>query len=247
MRIARTYVYGRRRRRGDVVLQAEIYNGHLPDESIDRDPLFVFVSRELLYHSRPRRSIYITVYLPRLYFASDTRNRITIETHFIALYCITYQAQPPLGEFRAIRKPPRKYRSDRLFPIVESSRAISRVGSAAAAADSDGDCVSSRRADRGTGSSRVPILVDLARNARGRRSVEYTCRRRRGWGRRGGRRQEGILFADVRRGRTTTEVHREPRCKESTPKEREEAGNKPRMALTRTTAVAARCVPLMRA
>lgn len=57
------------------------------------------------------------------------------------------------------------------------ARARDRVGFSAAA-DSDDGCVSATRgADRGTG-SRVPTVVDLG-DARGRRSVGYTCRCRR--------------------------------------------------------------------
>lgn len=199
------------------VLQAEIYNWHLPDDSvsIDCDAWFVFGTRALISQTFRSTSRYILSH----YFALDIRHRSREDTvsRFIVSR-ITYQ--------HSHRNSARKlYANIVLTDYSRLSKALaqSRVGSAAVA-DPDNDCVSSRRADRGTG-SRVPILVDLGRNARGRRSVEYTCRRRRRWGQ-GGRRQEGILFAYVRRRCTTTEVHGEPRCKESTTKKPSTRGRK---------------------
>lgn len=176
------------------VLQAEIYNWHLPDESVatvDRLRRVVCLRHTSSYITDV--PLDITVYPLALFrFGHPTP---IMRGHRIALYRIMYHvsAQPP--QFRAIRK---LHANIVLTDYSRLSKALaqSRVGSAAAV-DPDNDCVSSRRADRGTGSRRVPILVDLGRNARGRRSVEYTCRRRRRWGR-GGRRQEGILFAYVR-------------------------------------------------
>lgn len=195
----------------------------------------------LLCHNRPAR--YITRYNLSCYFALDIRHRSTVGyrisrfiTYHVSAHAATrkLRANIVLADYYIIIPGRRK---------LSLSLAQSRVGSAAAA-DSDGDCVSSRRADRGTGSRRVPILVDLGRNARGRRSVEYTCRRRRKGGRGGRRRQKGILFADARRRCTTTEVHAgasqgAKKARDDGESFREEAGNKPRMALTRAAGTCA--------
>lgn len=189
------------------VLQVEIYNGHLPDESaatLDRLRRVVCLRHTSSYITDV--PLDISRYIFSHYFASDTRHRLRYRHgHRIALYRIVYR-HSHRNSARFVN-----YTNIVLTDYSQSKAlAQSRVGSAAAV-DPDSDCVSSRRADRGTGSRRVPILVDLGRNARGRRSVEYTCRRRRRWGR-GGRRREGILF-DVRRRCTTMKVHGEPKVR----------------------------------
>lgn len=77
--------------------------------------------------------------------------------------CPTLQAYP--GEFQRARD------HEQLVTLTFDLRFSSRGFSAAA--DSDGDCVRPRGADRETG-SRVSTVVDLG-NARGRRLVGYTC------------------------------------------------------------------------
>lgn len=198
------------------VLQAEIYNWHLPESvaTVDRLRRVVCLRHTSSYITDV--PLDITVYPSRIISLWTSDTEITRRTPYRALsYHVSriqhsHRNSARFGKLHANIVP-----TD--YSRLSKALAQSRVGSAAVA-DPDNDCVSSRRADRGTGSRRVPILVDLGRNARGRRSVEYTCRRRRRWGQ-GGRRQEGILFAYVRR-RCTTKVHGEARCKESTKKPR---------------------------